>query len=143
MVRSLNFLRNIGRFDNVNAGAQLAFNRLTVIYAENARGKSTLAAILRSLATGRGELIAERSRLGAAHAPHIVIDTGTPPPAMFQNGSWNKTAPEIVVFDDTFVAENVCSGIDVGTTHRQNLHELIVGAQGRPCQGIAERGRPH
>lgn len=40
------------------------------------------------------------------------------------------TAPEIVVFDDSFVAENVCSGIEVDTGHRQNLHELIVGAQG-------------
>ncbi len=46
------------------------------------------------------------------------------------NGAWSRTAPEITIFDDTFVAENVCSGIDVGTAHRQNLHELIVGAQG-------------
>lgn len=130
MVRAVNLLRNVGRFDNVNAGAQLVFNKLTVLYAENARGKSTIAAILRSLAAGRPELVTERSRLGAAHPPHIVIDTGIAPPAVFQDGSWNRTAPEIVVFDDTFVSENVCSGIEVGTKHRQNLHELIVGAQG-------------
>ncbi|MRG56765.1 AAA family ATPase [Phyllobacterium sp. SYP-B3895] len=130
MVRSLNLLRNIGRFDNVNAGAHLAFERLTLIYAENARGKSTLAAILRSLASGRADLVTERARLGAAHPPHIVVDVGGPPPAMFQDGGWTRTVPEIVVFDDTFVAENVCSGIEVGTTHRQNLHELIVGAPG-------------
>jgi wobble nucleotide-excising tRNase len=130
VVRSINLLRNIGRFDNVNAGAQLGFSKLTVIYAENARGKSTLAAILRSLATGRPELINERSRLGAAHPPHIVIDTGVAPPAIFHGGNWTRIIPEIVVFDDAFVAENVCSGIEVGTTHRQNLHELIVGAQG-------------
>lgn len=49
MVRSIILLQNVGRFDNVNAGAQIAFSKLTVIYAENARGKSTLAAILRSL----------------------------------------------------------------------------------------------
>jgi wobble nucleotide-excising tRNase len=35
-----------GRFDNVG-GALLPFSRLTVIYAENGRGKTTLAAILR------------------------------------------------------------------------------------------------
>lgn len=130
MVRSINLLRNVGRFDNVNTGAQIAFSKLAVIYAENARGKSTLAAIFRSLATGKVELVNERARLGAAHPPHIVIDLGVAPPAMFQAGNWNRTIPDIVVFDDAFVADNVCAGIEVGTTQRQNLHELIVGAQG-------------
>lgn len=131
MVRTFNLLRNVGKFDNVADGAQLPLSRLTVVYAENARGKTTLAAILRSLASGQTELVAERARLGAQHSPHVVIDTGAgTPAAVFQNGTWSRTAPEIVVFDDTFVAENVCSGIEVGATHRQNLHELIVGAQG-------------
>jgi wobble nucleotide-excising tRNase len=129
LVRTLNLLRNVGKFDNVAAGAQLPFSRLTVIYAENARGKTTLAAILRSLASGRAELISERARLGAQHVPHVVVDTGVGAPAIFQNGGWSRIAPEIVIFDDAFVAENVCSGMEVGTTHRQNLHELIVGVQ--------------
>ena len=38
--------------------------------------------------------------------------------------------PEIIVFDDVFVAANVCSGIEIEPAHRQNLHELILGAQG-------------
>jgi wobble nucleotide-excising tRNase len=130
VVRSFNLLRNVGKFDNVAAGAQLPFSRLTVVYAENARGKTTLAAILRSLASGRADLVAERARLGAQHPPHVVVDTGAGAPAVFQNGAWSRTAPEIVIFDDAFVAENVCSGMEVGATHRQNLHELIVGAQG-------------
>ncbi len=130
MVRTFNLLRNVGKFDNVAAGAQLPFSRLTVIYAENARGKTTLAAILRSLASGRADLVTERARLGAPHPPHVVVDTGAGAPAVFQNGAWTRTAPEIVIFDDAFVAENVCSGMEVGTTHRQNLHELIVGVQG-------------
>ena len=147
MVRSINLLRNIGRFDNLNSGAQLTFSKLTVIYAENARGKSTIAAIMRSMSSGRPELINERTRLGAAHTPHVVIDTGTNSPAVFQNGNWNRIVPEIVVFDDAFVAENVCSGIEVGTTHRQNLHELIVGAQGialaRSLQAEVDRIEAH
>jgi wobble nucleotide-excising tRNase len=130
MVRTLNLLQNVGKFDNVATGAQLPFSRLTVIYAENAHGKTTLAAILRSLASGRTELITERARLGAPNPPHVVVDTGAGAPAVFQNGAWTRTATEIVVFDDNFVADNVCSGIEVGATHRQNLHELIVGAQG-------------
>lgn len=147
MVRTFNLLRNVGKFDNVAAGAQLPFSRLTVIYAENARGKTTLAAILRSLATGRADLITERARFGAPHLPHVVVDTGAGPAAVFQNGAWSRTAPEIVVYDDTFVAENVCSGIEVGATHRQNLHELIVGAHGvalaRTLQSEVDRIEVH
>lgn len=147
VVRKLNLLRNVGKFDNVAAGSQLPFSRLTVIYAENARGKTTLAAILRSLAYGRAELITERARLGATHPPHVVVDTGAGAPAIFQNGAWTRTAPEIVIFDDAFVAENVCSGMEVGTTHRQNLHELIVGAQGialtRALQAEVDRIEVH
>jgi wobble nucleotide-excising tRNase len=129
-VRALNLLQNVGKFDNVNAGRQLPFERLSVIYAENARGKSTLAAILRSLSSGRSDLITERSRLGAAHPPHIVVDAGGGVTAIFANGAWSQTVPDVVVFDDAFVAENVCSGIEIGASHRANLHELIVGAQG-------------
>lgn len=130
MVRTINLLRHVGKFDNVALGARLPFSRLTVIYAENARGKTTLAAIFRSLASGRAELVTERSRLGSPNQPHVVIDAGIGAPAVFQNGAWSRTAPEVTVFDDAFVAENVCSGMEVGATHRQNLHELIVGAQG-------------
>ncbi len=38
--------------------------------------------------------------------------------------------PEIAIFDDAFVAANVCSGVEIAAGHRQNLHELILGAQG-------------
>ncbi|MCH7493230.1 hypothetical protein IIA16_00745, partial [bacterium] len=37
--------------------------------------------------------------------------------------------PELVVFDDVFIDENVHSGLAVGAHHRQNLHELILGAE--------------
>lgn len=130
MVRTLNLLRNVGKFDNVAEGANLPFSRLTVIYGENARGKTTLAAILRSLSAGDSGPILERRRLGAPQPPHVVIDVDGGPAAVFQNGAWSRTAPEIAIYDDSFVAENVCSGIEIGASHRQNLHELIVGAQG-------------
>jgi wobble nucleotide-excising tRNase len=147
VVRKLDLLNSVGKFDNVVAGAQLPFSRLTVIHAENARGKTTLASVLRSLASGRADLVTERARLGAPNRPHIVIDTGHGAPAVFQNGAWSRTAPEISVFDDNFVAENVCSGIEVGATHRQNLHELIIGSQGivlaRALQAEVDRIEDH
>lgn len=131
MIDCLQLLRNIGKFDSVNAGARLPFALLTLMYAENGRGKTTLAAVFRSLRTGAADQILDRHRLGAANPPHIVVSTtGGGPTCVFQNGAWTNTLPEIVVFDDLFVAENVCSGIEIEPGHRQNLHELILGSQG-------------
>ncbi len=36
----------------------------------------------------------------------------------------------MVIFDDRFVDENVCSGLSVEPAHRQNLHEVVIGSQG-------------
>ena len=129
MVEHFQLLRNVGQFDNVSAGAQLALARLALIYGENGRGKTTLATVLRSLGTGEAALIDERQRLGAAHKPHVII-AGNGTSYLFQNSAWSATLPEITVFDDAFVAANVCSGIEIEASHRQNLHELILGAQG-------------
>ena len=92
MIDHIQLIRNVGRFDSVNAAANIALGRLTLIYAENGRGKTTLAAILRSLATGDAIPIVERRRLAAQHPPHVIIGcAGGPPEAMFQNGAWNRT----------------------------------------------------
>ncbi|CAG9184093.1 AAA family ATPase [Cupriavidus respiraculi] len=126
----IQLLRNVGQFDSVNEGAQLPLTRLTLIYAENGRGKTTLASILRSAGTGDAQLVTERHRLGSQHPPHLVLAPRAGPPLVFQNGTWSTTLPGIAVFDDHFVAQNVCAGVEIGPSHRQNLHELILGAQG-------------
>ncbi len=38
-----------------------------------------------------------------------------------------------------FVAENVCSRIDIEAEHRQNLHELILGTQGVGLNATLQR----
>lgn len=125
----IQLLRNIGQFDSVTAGAQIPLGTLTLVYGENGRGKTTLSSVLRSLSTGAADLILERHRLGAPHPPHVVL-AFQGGPVQFQNGAWPAPMPRIAIFDDAFVAANVCSGVEIGTGHRQNLHELILGAQG-------------
>jgi len=130
MINSIQLLRNIGLFDSVSAAANIPLARLTLVYAENGRGKTTLAAILRSLATGDPIPIAERRRLAAQNPPHVVLECdGGPPAAMFQNNAWNRTLSNLAVFDDVFIDQNVYSGLAVDAAHRQKLHELILGAQ--------------
>jgi wobble nucleotide-excising tRNase len=116
-------------FDNVSTPPTLALAPLTLIYAENGRGKTTLSAILRSLSTDTALPIMERHRLGSANSPCIVIDCDGSP-SKFQNGAWNHSVPNMAIFDDTFVDENICSGLVIESEHRQRLHEFILGAQG-------------
>jgi wobble nucleotide-excising tRNase len=146
MIQTFNLLRNVGNFDSVDSGAQLPLSKVALIYAENGRGKTTLAAILRSLASGDPLPITERHRLGAQHPPHIVIAHGGGQ-SIFQNGTWDTPLPEVVVFDDEFIAQNVCSGMKVERGHRQKLHELIIGARGvtlhATLQGHVERVEQH
>jgi wobble nucleotide-excising tRNase len=143
----IQLIRNIGQFESVNSGASIALPRLTVIYAENGRGKTTLSAILRSLGSGDPTPIAERKRLNAAHDPHVVMQPANGTAINFQNGAWTQTLPNLTVFDDLFVAENVFSGLSVEAGHRQNLHELILGAQGvtlgKTFQELVDRIEEH
>ncbi len=148
MINKFQLVRNIGTFDSVVATAITPLGRLTLIHAENGRGKTTLAAILRSLATGDPISIIERRRLAAQNPPHVVIEcAGGPPDAMFQNGVWNRTLPNMVIFDDVFVDENIYSGLTVEASHRAKLHELILGAQGvelnRQLQDLVNRVETH
>ncbi|AWN44566.1 AAA family ATPase [Methylobacterium durans] len=128
MLKKIQLIRNIGQFDNVNGG-QFDLTKLTLIYAENGRGKTTLAAILKSASTGDVNLVNERRRLTATHDPHIILRDQTGSIA-FQNGTWSRLLPQIAVFDDQFVSDNICSGIEIAAEHRQNIHEFILGAQG-------------
>lgn len=137
MIEHIQLLRNVGQYDSLNPSAQTALTPFTLIYGENARGKTTLAAVLRSLATNDPMLILERHRLGAQHPPHVVIRHAAGA-AVFQNGAWSHPLPNIAIFDDVFVSANICSGIELQSGHRQNLHELILGARGVALNRVLE-----
>ena len=148
MIRRVRLLRNVGQFDSVDTAATIELQRLVLIYAENGRGKTTLVAILRSLATGDPIPIAERRRLSSEHPPHVVLACdGGQADAIFQDGQWNRAGPDLLILDDLFVDENVHSGLDVQAGHRQNLHELVLGAQGvtlsRRLQELVRRIEDH
>ena len=130
MINKINLLKNVGQFDSVSLNKQeTQLSKLALIYAENGRGKTTLANILRSLETNDPVLISERHRLSAQDTPFISLEVNGEN-YIFKNGSWSSYFSDIAVFDDHFVARNVCSGIDIESSHKENLHELILGAQG-------------
>lgn len=147
MIQTFQLLRNLGQFDSVDTGQQLPLSKVGLIYAENGRGKTTLAAVLRSLGSGDPTPIVERQRLGSANPPQIVVNGAGNSSALFQNGTWQRRLGRVRVFDDNFVADNICSGLNVESDHRQNLHELIIGSQGvalnSAVQAAVERVEQH
>lgn len=67
---------------------------------------------------------------GGQGSPHVVISDNKGNTSIFKNGARDDSEVNILVFDDRFVADNIYSGTDVDTEHRQKLHELIIGAEG-------------
>ncbi len=131
MIKRIKLLRNIGSFLSDSSIGSNDLKKLVLIHAENGRGKTTLAAIFRSLATGNPDLILERRRLGIDLPPHVVFaHDDFQSDLQFRDGTWTDRVPNLRIFDDAFVNENVYSGLDVDSQHRQNLHELILGEEG-------------
>lgn len=129
MIEKIIQIKNVGRFFNYSARGDVALRKLTLIHAENGRGKSTLCAILRSLQTGQPELILERKTLGTSEPASVsVLLNGSL--FEFANNGWNATHPEMAIFDSVFVNENVYSGDYVEHEHKKNLYRVVVGARG-------------
>ena len=74
IAKGFQLLRNIGNFDSVDAGKEIALGKLNLCYADNGRGKTTLASVLRSLAEEDPVPIVERKRLISQHGTHVVIE---------------------------------------------------------------------
>ena len=73
----ITLLRNIGQFESVNAGDHVPLSMLSVIQAENGRGKTAIAAILRSLNTGEPELLEERQAYRKFNRPMPLNQTSS------------------------------------------------------------------
>ncbi len=125
-------IENVGKFKKCTPRGDVSFRKLNLIYAENGRGKTTFCDILRSLQTGNGELIHGRGTLGIAEDP--VVELRFDQNITFKNGSWDTAFPNIALFDDTFVYENVHAGEFVQHDQKRGLYGVIIGATGVALQ---------
>jgi wobble nucleotide-excising tRNase len=126
-------IQNLGKFQNVSASSDDArLNPVTLIYADNGMGKTTLTALLRSFATGEPHPIQERASVSASEPPKIKLRLHNNVVANFDGRAarWDRTKPDIYIFDDHFIEQNVCSGLSMDLDHRRNLHSIVVGSRG-------------
>lgn len=120
-------IQGIGLLHDVN-GKPLKLGKAQLIYADNGRGKSTLASILRSAATGDPALITERKTIDASLVPLVDLAFGSGHKVSFSNGSWTEKRQELLVFDADFVEKNVHSGGIVTPGQRKNLLQFALGS---------------
>ena len=90
-------IKNVGRFQNCAAAADVTFRRFTLIFAENGRGKTTFCAILRSLFENAPAPILGRRTLGSSETPEVqlLLSSGN---VTFRNGAWSAAFADMAIF---------------------------------------------
>ena len=126
MLERIEEIQGIGLLYQVN-GKPHTLHKASLIYSDNGRGKSTIAAIMRSLSTGNAGLVSGAKTVDGTLAPKVVLQFENGHKVSFQNGAWSDQRPELLVFDVDFVGRNVHSGGVVSTDHRKNLLEFALG----------------
>lgn len=124
-ITKLHTLRNIGLFEN-GTPTPVLFSKANLIYAENGRGKTTLATVLRSCGENDAAALLAKQTLDSGTPPKVGIQAETLS-LHFDNGSWSNTLPNVVIFDGEFVERNVYTGHEVRAEQRQSLLEFVLG----------------
>ena len=129
MLKKFITVTNVGKFRNCRAKQDIEFRKLSLIFGDNSRGKTTLTAVLRSLQSGDPNPILERRTADSSDTPSIQVltDAGT---ATFKDGAWDVPYPNLAIFDSHYVANNVYSGDYVEHDHRKNLARIVLGEEG-------------
>lgn len=129
MIEKFVTIKNVGKFSDYSAPHGVGFKKFTIIYGENASGKTTVSAILRSLRTNNVDYIKGRKTIDSDETPEIEIRLEGEN-AKFSDNSWNTSLPNIEIFDAFFIAENVCAGYYVDHQHKKKLLQFAIGEEG-------------
>ncbi len=126
MLERIHHIRGTGLLHDAD-GRPYAFQKATLIYADNGRGKSTLASVFRSCSTNNPHLILNRRTIDGVNNQEIRLQFSNGQFVDFQNGAWSQQIPEMHVFDADFVEQNVYSGGQVSPDQRRNLLQFALG----------------
>ena len=136
-------IRNVGVLKAFDAGTSPPLSQLTMFYARNGRGKSTLTAVMRAARDGCSNTVMARRSLGNNAAdPEITLisDAGN---RLFKGGKWQHKRAPIEVFDATFIADNVFAGEMIELPQDRGLFSIIIGEEGVRLANLLERFNAH
>ena len=129
MLEKFIVIDNVGVFQ-AGVPKSHTLKKATLIYADNARGKSTLSAILQACSTGDAAPLAARATIGAKGGPRVQLRFALPSGGTnvtFETGKWDTMVPSLVVFDQAFVERNVYAGSEVHPENHQALLDFAIG----------------
>lgn len=129
MIKKIIKIKNVGLFNDVTCNGTVNFKKITKIYADNGRGKSTLSMILRASTRNISNSIIEKTTLGSQNLPEIEILLENNTLLTYNGGVWNGSSPLMDIYDSTFIEDNIYTGFEVRPDHRQSLLDFIIGEQ--------------
>lgn len=127
MLERIEWIRGIGLLHDVD-GRALKFSKTQLVYADNGRGKSTLASVLRSVGEGDSSALSDRKTVDGTIPPDVSLAFGSGHKVTLVKGKWSEARPELLVFDAEFIEKNVHSGGVVTPGQRKNLLQFALGA---------------
>lgn len=129
MIKKILKIKNVGLLQDATLNGAVELATVTAIYAENGRGKSTFAAVMRACQLADVGRLSARKTIDIEDPPEIDFLLPTGAHVGCQANTWVGPRPEIVVFDSEFVEQNVYSGFEVRADQRQALLEFALGDQ--------------
>lgn len=128
-------LEKIICIDNVGvikkgAPKSIDLQKVALIYADNARGKSTLSSLLLACSSANVHNVVSRKTIDAATAQKVVLRFNPPGGAFnseFDGAAWKGAKPNLHVFNQAFVERNVFASTGVLPEQREALLTLALG----------------
>lgn len=139
MLEKIICIDNVGIF---KSGVQKVspFKKLTLVYADNARGKSTLSSLLLACANSDAKELQDRKTFGATTDQKVMIRFSPPGTAAvnaeFSAAGWTGAKPNLHVFNQTFIERNIYAQGTVLPEQRESLLNLALGQA-----AVAERNK--
>jgi wobble nucleotide-excising tRNase len=129
ILKEVKYIQNVGRFSLGKSVPNASFGTCTLVFGENGWGKSTLADLLRSLTTNNADILIGRKTLDGGMEQKAVLRFSAQH-AVFEDGAWTGIRPNIAVYDNVFVNENIFSGDVVTNEHLKKQYGMVVGEKG-------------
>src|SRR4051794_40856735 len=98
MIKKVLTLKNVGLLENACATGAVELGEVTLVYAENGRGKSTFAGVLRSAQLGDAGRLNARRTIDSASPPEVDLLLGTGAHVQLSANRWTRSLPDIAVF---------------------------------------------